>query len=242
VTQHIHPSKHLVEPNLVTKPAEQRNTRLASSVYPMANIARTSHSSSHSLQLHSFLPHREVSFNIAFFNARNYFQQNQFTTANSFHYIFAFIVPALLIFLELMYQGKDCTPFDTNPVTMWTSLSCLLAYCLTYWVGEMTYVRLFWSQRYVTAVRCSIVLFGLLSSASLASIFFPDIIKPFLYVLCILISMGELLYAPFGTLWKWIQVRLLGVSDTQERQEGQASADVHWLVSTSTDRRNRLPV
>jgi hypothetical protein len=61
-------------------------------------------------------------------------------------------------------------------------------------------------------------------------------------VLCILISMGELLYAPFGTLWKWIQVRLLGVSDTQERQEGQASADVHWLVSTSTDRRNRLPV
>ncbi|KAF9679507.1 hypothetical protein SADUNF_Sadunf06G0022000 [Salix dunnii] len=208
----------------------------------MANIARTSHSSNHSLQLHSFVPHRS-------FIQHCIFQCKKLLPAKSvyhcqfipFHFL-AFIVPALLIFLELMCQGKDCTPFDTNAVTMWASLSCLLAYCLTYWAGEMTRVRSFWSQCYVSALRCSNVLFGLLLSASLASICFPDIIKPFFYVLCIMFSMGELLYAPFETLWKWIQVRLLGVSDTQEKQERQGSADEHWLVSTSTDRTNRLPV
>lgn len=97
----------------------------------MDTIARTSLSSER------FFPQRQLSLNIAFMTARNYFQQHQ-CIPNSLHAIFAFIMQ-VLNFLELMYQGKDCSPFDTHPVAMWSSLTCLLAYCLAYGV-EISFV------------------------------------------------------------------------------------------------------
>ncbi|KAH8485839.1 hypothetical protein H0E87_027324 [Populus deltoides] len=81
-----------------------------------------------------FFPQRQVSLNIALMTARNYVQQDRLTTPNSLHAVFTFIMPVLLNFLELMYQGKDYSPFDTHPINMWIGLTCLLAYCLAYGV------------------------------------------------------------------------------------------------------------
>lgn len=69
--------------------------------------------------------------------ARNCVQQDQVTTLNSIHAIFTFIIPVLLNFLGLMYQGMDYSLFDTHPLTMQIGLTCLLVYFLIYGI-ELT--------------------------------------------------------------------------------------------------------
>ncbi|KAJ6912498.1 hypothetical protein NC651_015035 [Populus alba x Populus x berolinensis] len=180
-----------------------------------------------------FFPQRQVSLNIAFMTAKNYVHQDQLNTPNSTHAIFTFIVPVLLCFLEFMYQGKDYSPFDTHPITMWIGLTCVIAYCVVYGV-EISCVKYFKSPVYASAARGGAMLFGSLSVASLASILFPDCMQPILYLLCTLFSLWELLYS---TIWNTMEIE-----STQRRSVRHTSADARWLVWNSSDQRYRLPL
>uniref|UniRef100_A0A6N2JZS7 Uncharacterized protein n=1 Tax=Salix viminalis TaxID=40686 RepID=A0A6N2JZS7_SALVM len=180
-----------------------------------------------------FFPQRQVSLSIAFMTARNYVQQDQQATPNSTHAIFTFIMPVLLCFLQLMYQGKDYSPFDTHPITMWIALTCVLAYCVIYGV-EKSCTKYFQSPVYASAVRGGAMLFGSLSVASLASILFPDCMQPILYLLCTLFSLWELLYS---LIWKTMEME-----SAEHGIVGQTSAGAHWLVWNSSDQRYRLPI
>jgi hypothetical protein len=180
-----------------------------------------------------FFPQRQVSLNIAFMTAKNYVQQDQLNTPNSTHAIFTFIMPVLLCFLEFMYQGKDYSPFDTRPITMWIGLTCVIAYCVVYGV-EISCAKYFKSPVYASAVRSGAMLFGSLSVASLASILFPDCMQPILYLLCTLFSIWELLYS---TIWNTMEME-----SAQHRSVRHTSADARWPVWNSSDQRYRLPL
>ncbi|GMP95756.1 hypothetical protein CsSME_00044679 [Camellia sinensis var. sinensis] len=60
-------------------------------------------------------------------------QQQQSTSSASCHVILAFIVPALLNFVQIKYQGKnDISPFGTHPKSVSVSIASLLLYCFAY--------------------------------------------------------------------------------------------------------------
>ncbi|KAL7182719.1 hypothetical protein ACSBR1_041411 [Camellia fascicularis] len=61
-----------------------------------------------------------------------YLSQRQSTSSSfsaSWHAVLAFIVPVFLTFLQIKYQGKDISPFDTYPKSMGVSIVSLLLYC-----------------------------------------------------------------------------------------------------------------
>ncbi|KAA8522202.1 hypothetical protein F0562_012875 [Nyssa sinensis] len=152
-------------------------------------------------------------FNVAFINDRCYISQQQHapTSRNA---ILAYIVPVLLNLIELKYQGKDDSAFEAYPKTMCFAVTSLLMYCLAYYVelkfssSHPTWFGIF----YARALHHSMVLFGSLTMASLASILFPDPVRPVLYVLCILLSAGELL--------EWIRWRLMAHHHQGMRVQG----------------------
>ncbi|KAI6677699.1 hypothetical protein NL676_038495 [Syzygium grande] len=48
---------------------------------------------------------------------------------SSTHAIFAFVVSVLGTFVEVKYQGKPDSPFDTHPITIFLTIFTLLLYC-----------------------------------------------------------------------------------------------------------------
>lgn len=44
------------------------------------------------------------------------------------HAIFAFMISELLSFVQMAYQNKDFTPYDTHPVAIYTSICALFLY------------------------------------------------------------------------------------------------------------------
>ncbi|KAL0388003.1 UNVERIFIED_CONTAM: hypothetical protein Sradi_2682100 [Sesamum radiatum] len=110
---------------------------------------------------------------------------------NSFSQSTAWIIPVLLTFLQLKYQGNDQqTPFTTHPKTMIVAVSSSIVYYLAYT----------WRQRIPPpprlagfADRC-LVWSGNVSVASLTSVLFPDSATPFLYALFMLLPAHGLLH------------------------------------------------
>ncbi|KAL2529975.1 Uncharacterized protein Fot_22576 [Forsythia ovata] len=103
----------------------------------------------------------------------------------------AFIVPVLITLIQVKYQGIEKTPFITYSKTMNVAVfSSLIYYYLAY--GAKLSFDLHGNPP-TYAFHC-MVFFGNTAVASLTSIFFPDSIRPFLYLLCVLISAGEFLY------------------------------------------------
>uniref|UniRef100_A0A6N2K8M6 Uncharacterized protein n=1 Tax=Salix viminalis TaxID=40686 RepID=A0A6N2K8M6_SALVM len=107
---------------------------------------------------------RQVPLNTPFMEARNYVQEDQVTTLNLIQRLFIFTMPVLLNFLELMYPGKNYSPFDRHTFTMWVVLAC--------WIIAWSMGSYFQSPVYASAVRSTAELFCSLSVASLASIIF----------------------------------------------------------------------
>ncbi|CAA3028894.1 Hypothetical predicted protein [Olea europaea subsp. europaea] len=103
-------------------------------------------------------------------------------------------VPALLAFLQVKYQGIDKNPFLTHSKTMHMAIFSLLMYIFFAYGANLRFVMHDKPPSSSTYPFHCMVLFGNTAVASLASIFFPDSIRPVLYVLCVLISTGELLY------------------------------------------------
>ena len=83
----------------------------------------------------SSIPHLwrrfSAQLNVTFIGMRNFFVQEQRTQA-SCEANYAFIVSSLLPFLQLKYQGKPDTPFDTHPRTIRVAITSILMYGLAH--------------------------------------------------------------------------------------------------------------
>ncbi|KAL0458840.1 UNVERIFIED_CONTAM: hypothetical protein Slati_0511200 [Sesamum latifolium] len=99
-----------------------------------------------------------------------------------FHQGVSFVIPVLLVFLQLKCQGNQETPFATYPKTMGVAVSACVLYYLAYRAQLQPCVRRF-SPACGGVLRHCMVWFVDLSVASMASVFFADSVRPFLYVL-----------------------------------------------------------
>ncbi|KAH7863157.1 hypothetical protein Vadar_014060 [Vaccinium darrowii] len=164
--------------------------------------------------------------NIAFISRSFYFyftQQGERHPLSLYHAIFEFLLPVLLNFLKLKYQGLDSTPFQTHPKAMFTSIASLLLYSLAY-DYELSLYSIHSQTRpaYANVLVHGAVVLGSLSLVSLASVISPEPIRP---VLFLLFSAGLMVnFRLVQVLWNYIQGRMRGnlVHDlnTQQRRIG----------------------
>ncbi|XAR54925.1 hypothetical protein NMG60_11030260 [Bertholletia excelsa] len=109
-------------------------------------------------------------------------------TSASFHVVLSFVLPILLGFLELKYQGKDTSPFETHPKSMAFAIASSLLYCFAYYLELRSS---FVDQKFRACeglVQGGMVLSGSLLVVSLASILLPG-------------PLGPLLYSFYALLW-----------------------------------------
>lgn len=121
--------------------------------------------------------------------------------------IFAFIIGVLLNFLQVKYQGKDESPFETHPTTMFVAIASLLVYCLSY------DAKLRISAGYNYFLRIIMALSAPLSLASILSVLFPKSLYPSLFTLSIMFSVSQL-PAPFQirTIWSWLMKAVINIT------------------------------
>lgn len=118
--------------------------------------------------------------------------------------VMAFILPVLLSFLQLKYQGnKDISPFDTHPTSVRVAIASLLLYCFAY-DAELRSSENHRHQTCAFIARRGMACFGWLAVVSLASILLPNSLGPPLYFLYILFLAGELLCRCLQMLWNWV--------------------------------------
>ncbi|KAK4425029.1 hypothetical protein Salat_1696500 [Sesamum alatum] len=109
---------------------------------------------------------------------------------NSFNQSTAWIIPVLLTFLQLKYQGNDQqTPFTTHSMTMNVAVYSSIVYYLVYCVQ----LRFTLHVRLAGFVNHCLVWSGYASVASLASVLLPDSARPFLYGLFVMLPASEFL-------------------------------------------------
>ncbi|KAL3499638.1 hypothetical protein ACH5RR_038731 [Cinchona calisaya] len=119
--------------------------------------------------------------------------------------IFAFIVPVSLSFLQIKYQGKDESPFETHPQTVVFSISSLLISCVSFDVRSRISTNLRSSSNYYYYFFHSItVIFGLLCLTSIVSILVPEPVCPVLFALTMLLAICEIPLSQMIRMWKWL--------------------------------------
>ncbi|KAL0388004.1 UNVERIFIED_CONTAM: hypothetical protein Sradi_2682200 [Sesamum radiatum] len=110
---------------------------------------------------------------------------------NSFNQGTAWIIPVLLTFLQLKYQGNDRqTPFTTHSKTMNVAVCSSVVYYLAYLVQLRFSLHLRLAVFVNHCLECS----SYASVASLASVLLPDSATPFLYGLFVMLPASELLH------------------------------------------------
>ncbi|KAL3497521.1 hypothetical protein ACH5RR_040253 [Cinchona calisaya] len=135
--------------------------------------------------------------------------------SSSRHSVLTFIAAVLVNFLQLKYQNKNETPFETHPKTMYFAVTTLLLYCLAYDAKSRFSCNLFF--------KCCTGFFGPLTLASLSSVLFPEPLSPALFSLSVLFSVCEFLCYEFVKFWKWMRgviwVEIL--AGRQQQQQGR---------------------
>ncbi|KAL3497525.1 hypothetical protein ACH5RR_040257 [Cinchona calisaya] len=148
--------------------------------------------------LHSF---GRKNFNINFISMRfqsfHFPQLHHHPTSKSRHSILTFTAAVLVKFLELKYQNKNESPFETHPKTMYFAIASALLYCFAYDAKSRFSCSLFF--------KCCMGFFGPLSLASLSSVLFPSSLCPVLLVLSFLCSLSGLPCSEFVRFWKWMR-------------------------------------
>lgn len=178
-------------------------------------------------------PHGQHSFHVVNHMPTRNFCPQKLLELDSPHAILAFFIPVIFNLIEIKCQCKGNSPFDTNPISIWFSISCLLSYCFLHGI-ELSFSRhLQNSSNYSTALQFTTSLFGSLLLASLASIIFPDKIKPVLYTFYVLLLMGYILhrYAIVKAVWKWIDENIKS-KILLHSVEGRASMSINLAADT----------
>ncbi|KAJ0111211.1 hypothetical protein Patl1_00198 [Pistacia atlantica] len=102
-------------------------------------------------------------------------------SSNRHHMIFLFLIPVMLGLLQVEYQSKNVSPFDTHPINMWVFLAATYIYC----VGLATNLEL---QNHSTTTYSKIISHVILSSGALASVTLALVLFPCLIgwlILCL---------------------------------------------------------
>lgn len=139
-----------------------------------------------------FLIHNQYCNSVFFVSFRGFFSNslNIPHTVPSFPILFT----SILEFLQLKYQGKQQTPFDTHPLVTYVGIFCLILYCLGYNVEQRFSTNLRYRIRFSKYVCWIMVFSGSVCLASTVSILFPDRIRPILFVMFFVIAAAELLH------------------------------------------------
>lgn len=141
-------------------------------------------------------------------------------TSSSRHSILTFTAAALVDFLQLKYQGKNESPFETHPRTMFLAIASLLLYCLAYDAKSRF-------TSYVNFCICQSLMafFGPLSLASLFSVLLPQLLCPVLFSLSLLFSLSEMPFSKIINLRKWMReafwAEILPMQRRRRRQQGE---------------------
>ncbi|GMN64595.1 hypothetical protein TIFTF001_033668 [Ficus carica] len=164
--------------------------------------------------------HAQTSVRVVYIPTRNYFlRQQQFLVPDhSPHAVLVFVIPVVVNLIQLKCQSNGNSPFDTDAVTMWFSMSCLLAYCVAYRIELKFGCRLRSPiTNSLTLIRSASYLCGSLCLASLTSTFFPNKTKPVLNTFYTVLSTGYMLvkYTPIGKMWKWSAQRIVRIFSPQ---------------------------
>ncbi|KAL3497534.1 hypothetical protein ACH5RR_040266 [Cinchona calisaya] len=141
--------------------------------------------------------------------------------------ILAFIATVLLNFLQIKFQAKDQSPFETHPKTIFVAISSLLLYCLSF-DAYLTLPILFPPDNnnnrlrrfYGCLVHTGMAFFGPLSLACISSPLFPESIAPLLFSLSIFYSFCQLLgfSSQVKSLWNFLRAAIMGILFTHHHQ------------------------
>ncbi|ESR33614.1 hypothetical protein CICLE_v10006726mg [Citrus x clementina] len=131
--------------------------------------------------------------------------EQPFVSSSPRHIIFLLIIPLLIGLLQVDYQNKSVSPFDTHPVNMWISFGAAFIYCL----GLAINVESKEHQASYSQITSHVILSsGVLASASLASVFFPRLLGWICLTLWTLlpITLGRRLIKP---MYQWLKYGIL---------------------------------
>lgn len=119
-----------------------------------------------------------------------------------------FIVPVLLNFIEVKYQGKPESPFDTHSFTTSVAIFCLLFYSSLALVAHLSFAPACCAR----AFHILMMLAALLLVASLATLLFQGPIRPFPYLLFSVLLSIVLLHGLARKLYVWVQNKIVLMS------------------------------
>lgn len=97
------------------------------------------------------------------------------------HTIFAFMTSAFLAFLQIKFENKDHTPFDTHPMAINASILNFLIYCISS-MAESVLVNHAIDRVYVLVFRHISDLSAALVVTLLSSLIFPVPLRWFTYI------------------------------------------------------------
>ena len=97
------------------------------------------------------------------------------------HTIFAFMTPAFLAFVQIKFENKDHTPFDTHPIAINASILNFLFYCISS-IAESELVNHAIDSVYVPVFGHIIDHSAALVVTLLSSIIFPVPLRWFTYI------------------------------------------------------------
>ncbi|KAL3499630.1 hypothetical protein ACH5RR_038723 [Cinchona calisaya] len=147
--------------------------------------------------------------------------------------IFAFVVTVLLGFIQVKYQGKDHSPFETHPKTIFVAISCLLVYFLSC-DAKLKLGPSKISAYYACFLEINMAFSGPLLLASLSSFLFPESLCPLIFSLSIFFSICEISQSQARRVLQWLRAAILDkfsyrIHQQGRRRGGLISVKLPWL-------------
>ncbi|GMP95097.1 hypothetical protein CsSME_00044273 [Camellia sinensis var. sinensis] len=171
--------------------------------------------------------------NVLFFSWRTFYlsHHHRRPPPTSRHAVLAFLAPVLLDFIELKFQGKNVSSFETHQKAIWVAIASLILYCFAYEAK----LRL---PAYSRVIRRGMVLLGSVSSVSLTSILFSGNGRHVFYLLYALFLASEsaVIRHRFQMVWNWVYQRIIGYLLREwRRRMGRAGNRRDLLPRSSVD-------
>ena len=118
------------------------------------------------------------------------------------HVVFVFLNPQLLGALQVDYQSKNKSPFETHPLHMWIFLTSMCFYSVLLGFKIRMQAR---SGYFALILNHVLLVSGSLSSASLLSIFQPRLLVWFLCIIGLYVPVivaHHLMKTPLLKVWE----------------------------------------
>ena len=142
----------------------------------------------------SLLPSDYIAFSIMFI-VYDWQSEQDFISSAPCHEVFIFLITSLIGLIQVDYQSKSLSPFDTHPISMWTSFAAINIFSM----GLATKMELQTRSPSDSKILSQVIyISGVLSSASLASTLFPG-----LFIILVILAI-MLIYILYKLMYKWI--------------------------------------